>query len=81
MDTRIGSVRQSRLEYDPLNGTLRTKATIVIEPAHLTLAEGGQGWQTDPRAQMDQMLGTMIGQGLRAQLAQSTPVIGGQMVR
>lgn len=80
MDTRIGSVRQSRLEYDPLNGTLRTKATIVIEPAHLTLAEGGQGWQTDPRAQMDQMLGTLIGQGLRAQLAQSTPVIGEQMV-
>ena len=74
----VGAVRQGALQYDPADGHLRVTATIALRPADITLA-GGASW-THPRAQMDDMLRHLIAQGLRASLAASPPVIGGQQV-
>ena len=82
IDMRVGTVTDSTLEYDLRTGQLSTRATIMIEPTHLHLTDAGQQQQqeTPPRAAMDAAIGAMIGNGLRAQLASSTPVIGGPVV-
>jgi paraquat-inducible protein B len=79
MGTRVGSVDQSRFEYSPQTGKLTLKATIVIEPARIPLANGAS-WSANARPQMDQMMSRLIAQGLRAELSSSPPIIGGQMV-
>ena len=78
MGKRIGSVQTAALEYDPRAGSMSVIATIVLEPRNVGLADGAT-W-ADPRAQMDDMLRTLIAHGLQAGLAASPPVIGGQQV-
>lgn len=79
MGTRIGSVSDARLEYSPATGKLSIRATLVLEPSRIHLATGAT-WSDRPRRQMDAMLERLIAAGLRATLATSPPVIGGQMV-
>jgi paraquat-inducible protein B len=79
MGTRIGSVGDAKLEYSPVTGRLNIRATLVLEPSRIHLADGAV-WSSRPRGQMDAMLGRPIAQGLRASLSTSPPVIGGQMV-
>lgn len=78
MGERVGSVQEARLQYDPADGQLDVAATIMLDPGRVALPPG-QDWH-DPRAQMDDMLRHLIGQGLRAELSASPPVIGGQLV-
>ncbi|MBW4025180.1 MAG: MCE family protein [Proteobacteria bacterium] len=76
--TRIGSVVRSRLLYDPTTGAAGIDAVIGIDPAWISLA-GGARW-TQPRAQMNAMLDTLLSQGVRASLVSAPPVIGGETV-
>ncbi len=78
MGKRVGSVKESRLEYDPARERLEVVATLVIEPRDIPLA-GDARW-TAPRRQMDAMFRSLVGQGLRATLDNSPPVIGGEEV-
>jgi len=79
MGTRIGSVNDAALEYSPATGRLSIRATLVLEPSRIHLAAGAS-WSDHTRRQMDTMLERLIAEGLRATLATSPPVIGGQMV-
>ena len=78
MGERVGSVSSAVLEYSSRLGTLDVRATILLEPHRIALADGVQ-W-TDPRAQMDALLRTLVTRGLEAQLSASPPVIGGQEI-
>lgn len=78
MGKRIGSVSDSALQYDAKHGALDVAVTMVIEPRSIARADGAQ-WGSG-RAQMDDMLRTLIGQGLRATLTNSPPVLGSEQV-
>ena len=75
---RIGSVTESTLQYDPRSGQLQDLVTLAIEPDDIVLA--GAGWAADARPQMDAMLERLIGEGLRARLGSTIPVVGGKAV-
>ncbi len=75
---RIGSVTESTLQYDPRSGQLQDLVTLAIEPDDIVLA--GTGWAADARPQMDAMLERLIGEGLRARLGSTIPVVGGKAV-
>lgn len=75
----IGSVTSSVLEYDPHSGHLASLVTIALDPGHIDLANG-EAWHSDARSQMDDLLRHLIGQGLRATLGQSVPVVGSSAV-
>ncbi|MGE0226152.1 MAG: intermembrane transport protein PqiB [Acetobacteraceae bacterium] len=77
---RIGSVTAARLEYDPNLGQLRTVTTLALQPGRIALAKGAE-WGSRPKAQLDAMLRTLIGEGLRAQISRSVPVVGGKEVQ
>jgi len=70
---RVGRVMSSSLHYDPGDGALSADAGLMLEPTRLGL--GGAGG-ADPRAATDAMLDRLIRRGLRAELAQSPPLIG-----
>ena len=70
----IGAVETSRLAYDPAQGDLRLEATIALDPGKVRRTSGNWG---SGRAEMDAMLRTLVGHGLRAELQSSPPVIGG----
>jgi paraquat-inducible protein B len=76
IDTPIGSVSRSTVEYDVAKAVLRTRATLSIDPDKLNLA-GAKG---EPRAAIDNMMRALISQGLRASLTKSPPVIGSPQV-
>ena len=78
IDTPVGSVSRSTLEYDAAAGTLNTRATIVIAPRKLHILNAASN---KPRAMIDDMMRRLIGQGLRAEMAKATPVVGGEIVR
>jgi paraquat-inducible protein B len=76
---RIGTVTQSTLQYDPETGRLNDLVTLALEPSEITLA--GMSWASNPRAQMDALLRRLVGQGLRARLGSTVPVVGGKTVQ
>jgi paraquat-inducible protein B len=76
IDTPIGSVTQSTVEYDVAKAVLRTRATLSIDPDKLHLT----GTKGDPRVAIDNMMRALIGQGLRASLTKAPPVIGSPQV-
>ena len=73
-DQRVGTVASSTLEYDAASGQLRTRTVIDLEPQHITLA--GEHWSQQPRQQMDDFIGKLISQGLRARISSSLPLVG-----
>ena len=78
MGARVGSVTGANLVWNPATRQLSIDARVALEPSRIALA-GGAVWNA-PRAQMDALMRHLIGEGLRAQLSSSPPVIGGQIV-
>jgi paraquat-inducible protein B len=78
MGKRVGSVGDSKLRYDPVQGRMSVIATIMLDPSRIALPDGVT-WN-NPRAQMDDMMRHLIASGLHAELAASPPVLGGQLV-
>ncbi len=76
---RVGTVTESTLEYDPRTAKLYERVGIAIEPGRIVLADGS-GWPDNARAPMDALVSKLIGQGLRAQLGASVPVVGAKDV-
>ena len=76
---RVGSVTASTLQYHPRTGTLQDLVTLAIDPDDIVLAGGT--WAADAKPQMDAMLRRLIGEGLRARLGSSIPVVGGKTVQ
>jgi paraquat-inducible protein B len=76
---RIGSVTASQLRYDPAAGKLQVVAELALNPHRIALV-GDAGWAADPRPQLNAMLNALIGQGLRAQLGSTVPLVGGKTV-
>jgi paraquat-inducible protein B len=74
---RVGTVRESALQYRPGTGTLDTEATIALDPKLIQPTIDAPG---DSRAAMDAMMRNLIEHGLRAELGKTTPLIGGTMV-
>lgn len=68
----VGRVVTRQLVFDPASGTLRTPATIALDPVKLHLPAG--------RSAVDAAMGRLIRRGLRARLDQSPPLVGGRLV-
>ena len=70
---RIGSVTQVQIQFQ--QGKLQSDVTLAIDPHLLPIADapGGTG-----RERMDAILTLLIGQGLRAQLGSTVPLVGGK---
>ena len=80
MGERIGSVRDSRVAFDTDQQALRLDATLLLDPNRIALTGVAPPQGGDPRARMDAVLRPLVEQGLRAQLASSLPLVGGQEV-
>ena len=74
---RVGTVRDSTLQYEPGTGTLDTRATIALDPTQIQPATDAAGNSREP---MDAMMRNLIEHGLRAELGKTTPLVGGTMV-
>ncbi len=79
-DKQIGSVLDTRLQYDPQQDRLDDVVTLVIDPWRIALA-GDTKWADNPRPQLDAMLRQLIQQGLRARLGSTIPIVGGKTVQ
>ncbi|HYZ21931.1 MAG TPA: MlaD family protein, partial [Rhodopila sp.] len=73
---RVGEVSAASLDYDADAGKLLLHATLMLEPGRMRI-EHGSG---TAREQMNTMLERLIGQGLRAGLESSPPVVGSRQV-
>ena len=76
---RVGTVENTALQFDPASGQLASLVTIAIDPSNISLPKG-QKWQADAQPQMDAMMRSLIGQGLRARLGKTVPVVGSEAV-
>ena len=76
---RVGTVQHAALQFDPQSGRLQAVVTLALEPRDIALADGAR-WGPDPRPQMDAMLQALIGQGLRASVGKTVPVVGADAV-
>ena len=79
LDTTVGAVRDSKVEYDAASGKLRTQATLVIAADKLHLVHANE--QAGSRTAMDAMMTQLVGQGLRAELSRSAPMVGATLVQ
>jgi paraquat-inducible protein B len=70
---RVGTVASASLHYNAGDGALSAQAELMLEPMRMGLG-GSAG--PEARAATDAMLDRLIRQGLRAELAQSPPLIG-----
>jgi paraquat-inducible protein B len=72
---RVGSVTRVQMRFQ--QGKLQSDVTVAIDPYRLQIADapGGTG-----RGRMDAIMRLLVGQGLRAQLGRTTPVIGGRNI-
>lgn len=74
-----GTVTDIAMRYNPALGKLETAVTLVLDPLRIGLTAGR--WNlADPAPQMNAMLATLIGRGLRAEIGSSMPVVGGKLV-
>jgi paraquat-inducible protein B len=76
---RIGTVTQSKLQYDPATGRLDNQVTLALEPSEIAMA--GTAWASNPRPQMDALLRRLVREGLRVRLGSTVPLIGGKTVQ
>lgn len=73
--SRVGAVTKVGMAFDTTAGSLRTTVSLALDPQRIALT--GATWNLNaPRPQMNALLSSLIGQGLRARLARATPVIG-----
>ncbi len=78
MGVRVGTVTRATLTYSQADRRLRIEATLALEPSRIALPDG-EGWR-DRRAQMNDLMAGLVGNGLRAELGASPPVVGSQQV-
>jgi paraquat-inducible protein B len=71
---RVGTVQESKLEFDQEAEKLRQRVTIALEPSEIGLSRAE--WPADTRPEMDALLNRLVAQGLRAQLGNSIPLVG-----
>ncbi len=79
--SQAGVVTHVRMEYDPVQGNFRTRVLLALEPTKINLAPGMNWDMKNPAPQMNALLNSLIGHGLRAQMGSSTPVIGGKIIQ
>lgn len=75
-----GVVTSVKALYDPAAGAMRTLVGVALEPGRIARPEGEPWNFASPEPQMNAMLRRLIGQGLRAQLTSSTPLIGAKEI-
>ncbi|MBV9750089.1 MAG: MCE family protein [Acetobacteraceae bacterium] len=80
MGERIGSVRDSKLTFDTDQQALRLDATLLLDPNRIALTGAASPRDGDAHARLDAMLRPLVEQGLRAELASSVPLVGGEEV-
>ena len=76
----VGDVEDVSMAFDQVSGSLQTTINLMIDPARIPLSDGAVWDLQNPRPQMDAMLTHLVARGLRAQLVQSVPVIGQEML-
>ena len=75
-----GCVTNVSTAFDPGKGRMETTVTILLKPE--LIGRVGKGWNLQaPRPQMNAMLTVLIRHGLRAELANSLPVVGGKLIK
>lgn len=74
---RVGRVLSSSLHYNPGDGALSAFGELALEPARMGLAAATGA---NARAATDAMMDMLIKRGLRAELAQSPPLVGAAQV-
>lgn len=72
---RVGSVTAVRMVYEEHKKRLVTRVRIALDPRLLGLPHTAH-LRAPPRATVDAMLRALIRQGLRAERARSTPLVG-----
>lgn len=77
----IGTVTSVQLRYDATTGTLSTPVRIDLEPGQLGIVGASPPVNGDWRPSVDAMLKRLIGDGLRARLAQDPPLVGPRKVK
>lgn len=77
----VGTVTSVRLRYDAATGALSTPVQIALEPARLGIVGVTPPANGDWRPSVDDMLRHLIGDGLRARLAQDPPLVGLRKVK
>lgn len=80
IDKEIGTVTRTVSKYDAESNKLTTTVTIVVDPSRIETTGLDASAGNTPRQRMDAVLSHLVAQGLRAQLAETAPVIGGKMV-
>jgi paraquat-inducible protein B len=73
---RVGRVSAVSLRYDQNSGQLAAAAILRLEPERMGLTAPRANWRTASDAMMDRL----IREGLRAELAQSPPLVGSREV-
>lgn len=75
----VGEVKSTKLVTDPKTGKITTPAVLLLDPTRFHFADGvpaDGNW----RPLLDGALAKLIGQGLRARLSQTPPLVGAQQV-
>jgi paraquat-inducible protein B len=75
----VGEVKSTQLATDPKTGTITTPVLLALDPTRFHFAGGGPS-DGNWRKLLDATLAKLIGQGMRARLTQSPPLIGAQQV-
>ena len=75
----VGEVKSTQLATDPKTGTITTPVLLALDPTRFHFAGGGSS-DGNWRKLLDATLAKLIGQGMRARLTQSPPLIGAQQV-
>lgn len=75
-----GVVTNVQALYDPASQSLSTLIRVALEPERIARPPDKPWDLAHPASQMNAMLTALIGQGLRAQLGSSTPVIGAKEI-
>lgn len=78
--SRAGVVTAVSSRYDPGSGQFSTLADLALEPREIGLAAPHHWRMADPKPQMNAMLRRLVGQGLRARMTQTPPVVGARTI-
>jgi len=77
---RVGTVTAVRLSYDASTGTLSTPVEVALDPSQLGIVGAPPPANGDWRPLVNGMFERLVGEGLRARLAQDPPLVGPRKV-
>jgi paraquat-inducible protein B len=72
---RVGEINRISLESDAAEGRVTTNVILVLDAARFHFDNGNRS-----PAALNELLGKLVGQGLRAQLTKSPPIVGAEQV-